>query len=277
MLKLDTELAKRYGSYASYTTPVDPESVDTFGDDPAVEVDRLLDLFANPKSVILDLGCGAGFTLCRLAAKTKWIYGFEQADDLLAATRQRVRRLSLQNVTLISGNVAEVEDVAQLPDNTFDIILTRRGPDINKYLLPKIKLNGMIIQELYQDPLGLKEIFGRVPFLPQVGTDPHWLISKYRWLGVLPVSVKDYFYEQYFRDATHLADYLMQEKRLSHWRMPDAPYEKTRDEAALKLYIQYNNTPKGIRVFSHRKVYLFRKTEVNEFPSLPDAKPLYLP
>ena len=275
MIDLDLELAERYGPYASYTSTAVPDAVDTFGDGPADEVDRLLDLFAQPESTILDLGCGAGFTLCRLAPKVKSIYGFEQAEDLLAATRQRVSHLSIPNATLVAGNVAEADDVDQLPNDTFDLVLSRRGPDVNDYLMLKIKENGMVIQELYQDPLGLKELFGRAPFLPQVSSDPHWLINKYRWIGLLPVSIKDYFFEQYFRDGEHLANFLRAEKMLSHWRMPDAPYDEGRDRDALELYVKYNTTNKGIRLFSHRKVYLFRKTAVHEFPSIPEAKPLY--
>jgi hypothetical protein len=40
---LDRELAGRHGSYASYPTEADPLLVETYGDNPADEVDRLLD------------------------------------------------------------------------------------------------------------------------------------------------------------------------------------------------------------------------------------------
>lgn len=274
MNDLDLVLAEKYGSYASYTTQTDP-MIDTFGDSPAAEVDRLLDIFAQPQNTMLDLGCGAGFTLCRLAPKLKSVYGFEQEAELLEATRLRVEEHAVANVTLVAGNVAEANNVAQLPDNTFDIILSRRGPNVNEFLIPKLKSNGVVIQELAQDSLGLKEIFGRTPFLPQVGNDPHWLIYSYRWLGLLPVSVKDYFYEEYFRDCQQLIKYLQKEMMLSNWRMPKAPFEKVLDEDALNLYVKYNSTPKGIRIISHRKVYLFRKANVQEYPAIPDAKPLY--
>jgi SAM-dependent methyltransferase len=273
--ELDKELAEQYGSYASYATVADPILIDTYGDSPADEVDRLLDIFVKPESYVLDVGCGAGQTLCRLAPKVKAIWGFDQNTELLAATRQRVEHLALANVTLVAGNVALAEDVAQLPDNTFDVVLSRRGPDVNEDLIPKLQPEAVVIQELYQDPLGLKEIFGRQPFLPPVGSDRHPLIYHYRWLGLLPISVKEYFYEQYFRDVDHLASYLSKEAMLSHWRMPDAPYDETRDQAALALYGRYNQTPKGIRLMSHRTVYLFRRTAVQHYPAIPEAQPLY--
>jgi hypothetical protein len=62
---LDEKLAHKYGRYASYQTPIEPV-LETYGDAPADEVDRLLTIFAQPPSTILDLGCGAGQTLCRL-------------------------------------------------------------------------------------------------------------------------------------------------------------------------------------------------------------------
>jgi hypothetical protein len=63
IFEVDRELAQRYGGYASYKNALDPVS-ETFGDGPADEVDRLLELYARPESQVLDLGCGAGFTTC---------------------------------------------------------------------------------------------------------------------------------------------------------------------------------------------------------------------
>jgi hypothetical protein len=176
---------------------------------------------------------------------------------------------------LISGNVTVSEDVAQLMDDTFDVVLSRRGPNINANLVPKLKPNAVLIQELAQAPLGLKELFGREPFLPQVGSNPHELVHQYRWLGFIPVSVKDYFYEQYFRDSNHLAEYLGKGALLHHWRMPEFPYDESLDEAALALYARYNKTPRGIRLTGHRKVYLFRRVVVSQYPAYPQAQPIY--
>ena len=60
--------------------------------------------------------------------------------------------------------------------------------------------------------------------------------------------------------------------------MPNHPYDETRDCAALDIYIRYNSTARGIRVTHRRSVYLFRRTEVQHFPAVPEAKrkyPLY--
>ena len=271
---LDRELAVRYGSYASYSTDADPILVETYGDGPADEVDRLLDVFATPDSQVLDLGCGAGFTLCRLAPRVTAIWGFDQDADLLNAARQRVASLGLTNATLVLGNVAVPDDVARLPDDTFDVVLSRRGPNVNASLMPKLKPEAYVIQELFQDSLGLLEMFGRKSFLSAVGDNPHWLVDEYSWLELFPVSVKTYYYESYFRDADHLAAYLSQKTALFSWPPPPLPYEEERDRAALELYARYNTTSKGVRVVNHRKVYLFRRAAVHYVPAAPELKPL---
>ncbi len=152
---VDRALAARYGSFARYATDVDPILIETHGDSPADEVDRLLDIFAQPDRHMLDLGCGAGFTLCRLAPHVATIWGFDQDADLLATAWQRVASLGIANATLLLGNVAVPTDVAVLPDVTFDLVFSRRGPNVNATVMTKLKLQAYVIQELVQDSLGL--------------------------------------------------------------------------------------------------------------------------
>jgi hypothetical protein len=200
------------------------------------------------------------------------IWGFDLDAKLLDAARQRVASLGLANVTLVPGNVAVPDDVAPLPDGTFDIVLSRRGPNVNASLMPKLKPEAYVIQELFQDSPGLLEVFGRKSFLSAVGDNPHWLVDEYSWLELFPVSVKAYYYESYFRDADHLAAYLSQKTALYSWPMPPLPYDAERDRAALELYGRYNTTPKGVRVVNHRKVYLFRRAAVHYVPVAPELK-----
>lgn len=274
-VEADELLAEKYGSYASFNTAVDPHLVETWGESPAEEVDRLLTHFCNPTTVMLDLGCGAGQTLCRYAPSIQEIWGFEQEPELLEATKQRVSALSLSNVQLVLGNVAEANDVDALPTNKFDLVLSRRGPDVNEALLGKLKDDAIVIQELYREPLGVRELFGRKPFLPMAGNDPHWLLEPYRWLGLLPISIKDYFFEQYFESPEHFSAFLKQGSFLSHWRMPRMPFDLEIDQDALTLYARYNQTEKGIRLLSQRTVYLFRRTAVSHYPAIPSIQPLY--
>jgi SAM-dependent methyltransferase len=270
---MDRSLAKRYGSYASYPHESDPFLVKNYEDGPADEVDRLLDRFAASESQVLDLGCGAGFTLCRLAPKVKAIWGFDEDADLLNAARLRAAHMEIENATFILGNVAEAEDVAELPEGTFDLVLSRRGPDVNRQLLPKLKPDALVIQELWQDPLALLEIFGRKTFLRDIWHNPHGKLDQYVWINLFPVSVKEYFFEVFFRDADHLIAFLERETSLYSWPMPPMPYDETQDRDALELYIRYNRTNDGIRMIHHCKVYLFRRSIIHQAPAQPDVKP----
>lgn len=274
--ELDKKLAERYGGYASYKRD-DDTTTDTYGDSPSDEMDRLLDAYCKPESRVLDIGCGAGFTLCRLAPKVTEIYGFEQEPDLLEATRLRAAHLGLGHVQCVLGNVADAADVKSgLPDDTFDVAFSRRGPNVVPAVLSKLKPNAIVIQELVQGTLGVKPLFGREPFLPVVGHNPHRLIAQYAELDLMSVSVKDYFFDQFFHDEAQLIRDL-QAFLLWDWTMPDYPYDETRDHSALDTYIRYNTTPRGIKVTHRRSVYVFRRTHVARFPAVPEAKRKYTP
>ena len=173
----------------------------------------------------------------------------------------------------VQGNVAAAEDVARLPDGAFDLVLSRRGPNANQALMPKLKPDAVVVQELWQDPLGLLEIFGRKTFHAGIGDNPNWLAEQYSWLDLFPVSIKEYFTESFFRDAQHLIAFLSQPNAFCSWPMPPTPYDEARDREPLELYIRYNLTPDGIRVINHRKVYLFRRTTVRYAPAIPNVKP----
>lgn len=278
LTELDAQLAARYGGYASYRHNTDNDPVqENYGDGPTEEVDRLLDVYCKPTSRLLDLGCGAGFSLCRLAPKVAEAWGFDQAEDLLQAAQLRAAQANLTHVHCVLGNVSEAAEVeAGLPDNTFDVVLARRGPNVTAPVMRKLAPEAIVIQELVQGTLGVQPIFGREPFLPQLGAAPHWLIDRYAELDLLPVSVKDYFFDQFFRDADHLIQDLKR-RLLWNWTMPEHPYDEARDRAALDLYARYNTTARGIRVTHRRSVYVFRRTPVHRFPAIPEAKRLYSP
>lgn len=264
----DQQLAARYGAYASFSTPTDPILVETHGDSPADEIDRLLDVFATPEARILELGCGAGQTLCRIAPKVNAIWGVDLEEPLLNGARERIAETGCDNATLVLGDTTNAETVSQLPDAYFDFAFSRRGPFLTHALMEKLTPDAHFLIELYQDALGLKEIFGRRAFLPHdVFAGGDWVISHHSGLGLLPVSVKEYFFEQYFRDPEHFEAFITTiPASLSYWWMEQKPYVPERDRAALELYCRYNTTSKGIRLIQRRKVYLFRRAQTNTYP-----------
>jgi SAM-dependent methyltransferase len=268
----DLELARKYGAYASYTeTDAAPILTMDWGESAAGEVDRLLDRYAGPDAIVLDIGCGAGQTLCRLAPRVRAIYGFDQEEDLLTAARERAASLGVTNATFLLGNVSNPEDADALPDRMITLAFSRRGPNLPGAFLPKLTPDAVLVQELVsdQDGAGLKELLGRKPFVPHSQGDADPLIGFYGGLEMLPVSAKSYWSEQYFRDANHLEANLKQGATLSNWWMPPLPYDPERDRVALELYARYNRTEDGIRVLRHRRVYVFRRARVNYYPADP--------
>ena len=166
---------------------------------------------------------------------------------------------------------------ADLPDDTFDVAFSRRGPNVVPAMLSKLKPNTIVIQELVQGTLGVKPLFGREPFLPEVGHNPHRLIAQYAELDLVPVSVKDYFFDQFFRDEAQLIRDL-QAFLLWDWTMPEYPYDEKR--ATVPRWTPTSATTPhraAFRVTHRRSVYVFRRTHVARFPAVPEAKRKYTP
>ncbi len=206
MFDFDRELAERYGVFTSYHSHAYPAHIEYYGENPATEVDRLLDQYATSESTVLDIGCGAGQTLCRLSPRVKKIWGITLGEDLLQATRLRIEHLGLTNAQVVYGNVKESEAVKQLPEGIFDLAFSRRGPYFNEHLLSTLSKEAIFVQELVSDFDGysLREIFGRRHYNPSSFTDQEVLLSNYSRLGLFPVSCKEYFYEEFFRDSDHV-------------------------------------------------------------------------
>ena len=271
-LPIDLEIAPRRGAYASYVTQNDPFRTDYHGDSPAVEMDRLLDALTDEHSNVLDLGSGAGFTLCRLAARVKEIWGVDLDRELMEACRARVKAMGVKNAHLVFGDTPDPALLTQLPDAHFTVAFSRRGPFLTEALAKKLTPEAPFVVELAQDFLGLKEMFGRTPCLPKSAGDPDWAVSVHAGIGYVPVSAKAYWYEEWFRDPDHMAGYLTQGAPLQNWWMEACPYEEARDRPALELYARYNRTSEGIRLVGHRRIYVFRRQATNYYPVLGEAQ-----
>lgn len=266
----DDELAAKYGGYAGFRSAASPAVTDYHGENPAAEMDRLLRLHARADSRVLDIGCGAGETLCQLAPAVREAWGIDLAADLVAGAHRRVAAAELGNVTLVAGDITDAAAVEQLPDDHFDLAFTRRGPHLNAALARKLRPDALFIQELVSQYNGwsLQTIFGRQAFTP-TAAGLYGLLGHYAGLDFSPVSVKEYFYEEFFRDADHLAAFLAHGAMLSNWRLPPKPYDPAQDRAALELYARYNATPRGIRVLRHHSVLVLRRARVHYYPADP--------
>ncbi len=260
----DEELAAAGGAYWSYPTPHDPALEEFNGPDPAKAIDEILASYATPESCILDLGCGAGFTLCRLARTARLVWGFDEDARCVEAARLRARCEGLSNVRQIHGTAGDDQAVAQLPDGAFDVGLSRRGPNLLPSMLGKLKADAIWIQEIPKWPTGLNEIMGQDKrfFLPHARGDESWIVDFYARLGFAAVSVHTWFYQQYFRDVDHLGRFLNSAHYLAHRK-----YDRARDRDALALYCRYNMTDRGIRVTRSRQLGVYGRFGDSPLPA----------
>ena len=267
--RLDAELARRAGAYLRYATEEGPALVEHHGQPPAELVDRLLDLYARPDGCFLDVGCGAGHTLCRLAPRVREAWGIDMSETPLEATRLRAEAVGLTNVTVVHGNTVERADADRLPDGRFALALSRRGPNFNEHLVRKLEPGAYVVQELVggADCADLRELLGRraVSLYHETGHDG--TIRGYARLGLFPITSTEFFFEDIFRDVDHLEAYLKQTPaNVSDWRFGPKPYVPERDRSALELYAGYHGTPKGIRLLRHRWVFSLRRVEPPRYP-----------
>ncbi|HEU5316065.1 MAG TPA: class I SAM-dependent methyltransferase [Chloroflexota bacterium] len=267
--RLDEQLARQRGAYLSYATEAGPALVEHHGQPPAELVDRLLDLYAQPDGCFLDVGCGAGHTLCRVAARVREAWGIDMSDTPLEATRLRAEAAGLTNVTVVRGNVVERADADQLPDGRFALALSRRGPNFNEHLVRKLAPGAYAVQELVggADCADLRELLGRraVSLYHEIGHDG--TIRGYARLGLFPITSTEFFFEEFYRDIDHLEAYLQQSPaNVSDWRFGPKPYVRERDRPALELYAGYHRTTKGIRLLRHRWVFALRRVEPPRYP-----------
>lgn len=269
----DNVLAEQYGEYAGFHTNASPYLVEHNGENPELEIKRLLPLYTQPDSRILDLGCGAGQTLAQVAPTVQAAWGFEQEPQLFAGAQARIAQLELSNVTLVAGDVTNLADVNKLPNDTFDVAYTESGPNLTADLLPKLTQDAYFLQEIggrfgsYQ----LAEILGRKPYTYYAYGDDYSdqaHLMMMAQLDMTPVCYKNYFYEWYFRDFAHLEAYVAQvDWALSDWRMGEArPYLPERDRTALELYARYNTTSKGVRILQQIRVFIWRRQVVHYYP-----------
>ncbi len=264
----DEGLARKYGAFASYQSNFSPDSVEYYGESPADEMQRLLDLYCHSTCVVLDIGCGAGQTLCRAARTVGSIWGIDRNEELLQAARERVERMGLKNVELRQADSTLTNDVMVLSDNFFDLAYSQRGPNLNGLLLQKMKKDAVFIQELVSsfDGYPLKEIFGRTHYTPYSHGEQQSLQAYYAELDLFPICTKEYFYEEYYRDSEHLENLLRHGALLDNWRLSSKPFDPLKDRVSLELYVKYNTTPRGIRILRQRRIFVLRRTVVSYYP-----------
>jgi SAM-dependent methyltransferase len=267
--RLDRRLAETHGAYFGFRTEAGPVRTDDWGLCPAAEVDRLLDRYAGPETRFLDVGCGAGQTLCRLAARVGEAWGVDMLARPLEAARLRAAGAGLRNVTFVHGDTTAPQTAAQLPEARFDLALSRRGPNLTAALVRALTPDALAVQELVgaADCARLRVFLGRAADLPYQGIGHGDSVRAHLEAGLFPVASTEFFYEEVYRDADHLEAYLRQNPaNVSDWRLGPRPYDPATDRPGLELYCRYHATADGVRLRRHRWVFVRRRAPTRYYP-----------
>ena len=110
----------------------------------------LVESFGNIKALdLLDLGCGDGTTAIPAARLGANVQGVDIARNLVAAGNQRVKKEGLTNISFREGDAMDLND---LPDESFDIVVSIFGAmfaprpfDVAKEMVRVARRHGKII------------------------------------------------------------------------------------------------------------------------------------
>jgi len=133
----------------------------------------------NAQSKVLEIGAGSGYQTAILAKLANKIYAIERVSILVKETEERLRKLQINNVTLICADgTLGWADYAP-----FDAILVAAGsPSVPKPLLNQLKIGGRLVIPIGEDQKTQKlirvtrterdfktEDFGACAFVPLIG------------------------------------------------------------------------------------------------------------
>jgi len=93
----------------------------------------------------LDIGCGEGFLLIRLASKFRELYGLDVAPSRLREAEAKIKKLHPSEVLKFKFVEGNADDSLPFPNNLFDVIITRKK---------SIGIEDMYIILLWTDSVG---------------------------------------------------------------------------------------------------------------------------
>ena len=95
--------------------------------------DALVHAHLRPESSVLDVGCGHGAYACRLAGRCRRVIGVDRDLDVLALAGELAAERGVSNVDF-ALLTAEPDAEIDLPDQSVDLFVCRRGPVLARWL-----------------------------------------------------------------------------------------------------------------------------------------------
>jgi ubiquinone/menaquinone biosynthesis C-methylase UbiE len=106
-------------------------------------LDRVRELAeTDPNKIALDVATGPGLTAMHLAPRVRQVVGLDLTRRMLAKAAELSRAKGIGNIDLVQGNVYSLP----FPDETFDIVTSRRAPHHFPDLLGAIRSIGRVVK-----------------------------------------------------------------------------------------------------------------------------------
>ena len=211
---------------------------------------RIVELGGEGKTA-LDLGCGDGRFTAEIAPAYKKVTGIDQSEEMLRVAGNLKSKLLLEN---ISFEVRDAENT-KFPNNSFDVIYSRRGPTPFKEIGRILKPGGYFVEINIGEKNGvkLKEVFGRGQ---NFELEDDSFLEKHKSNLVNEkfqiIFSKDYRYAAYFEKQQDL-DLFLQGSPLI-----DA-FDSEKDKIYLEKYATQFQTKKGIKLARHLLIVVAQK------------------
>jgi SAM-dependent methyltransferase len=225
------------------------------GSDGEAEFDREL-LRMTIGKTILDVGCGNGRFLLKIAKNARHVKGIDISTTALAQAKNNVARSKLGNVEFRMADARRL----LFSNDSFDIVYSRRGPGSDSvrtlseaYRVLRKKGAFMEITIGERDKENIARIFGRGQMLKVRGQVSDIKRSMLARAGFKRIVTRDYLGTEVFKG---MSDLLV--------RLQSAPiipsFDLQRDRKYLKKIKEDCMTDRGIETPVHRVILIARKT-----------------
>jgi len=233
-----SKVAARFGGYSSgaQRTEVFPDG------DPEDVFDGIV--LGQAGGALLDVGCADGRNLLRIAPAFASVNAVDLAPEMLDSARRHQADSGLDHVVFDLRDASATE----YPDESFDVVTSRRGPLFAKEFLRVLKPGGSLVHLGIgeQDVRELKEVFGRgqlhgrwdgVPVATEARAD-------LEAAGFTTVREQNLTYEEYFHTPADLDTFLHQVPIFED-------YDTAADEEPFTRYTARASSDRGVRLGRH--------------------------
>lgn len=212
---------------------------------------NLLTKYSGKDKRALDLGCADGRFTLAIAPNFKNIVAIDLSAGMLKAAKSLQEKEGVKNVVFEKVNAVKTS----YPDNSFDIIYSRRGPTPFTEIKRLLKRGGYFINIGIgeKDTQELEETFGRGQnfggFNNSRSRRDKQRVEK---LGLKVIFCKDFYYIEYYPDYDNLDLFLQGVPIFTN-------YDSEKDKHLLEKYISTHKTREGVALPRHRIVIVAQR------------------